>query len=185
MSYITKHKNTFIRNIYATDGSSLRISFYYTYLNLGFTPAVWENNVGRTILDVKQFMSTSVDYNNASALYLAAHEIIFVNENQPLHLTLDCQKQATLHLDYSMKNGQMAATLAIEKQNRYITIEFQARPIKYKNQNGQVCEKLIQSGLGNFMCVLEGYLRGIGADNHLNKFSDDDLETAFDPVKLI
>ena len=185
MSYITKHKNTFIRNIYATDGSSLQLSFYCSYLNLGFTPAVGKNNIGFPIYDRKQFMSTSIDYNNASALYLAANEIIFVNEKQPLHLTLDCQKQTTLHLDYSMKNGQMTATLVIEKQNRYITIEFRALPVKYKNENGQVCEKLIQSGLANFMCVLEGYLRGIGADNHLNKFSDDDLETAFEPMKLV
>ena len=130
-------------------------------------------------------MSTSIDHNNATALYLAANEILFVNENQPIHLTLDCQKQTTLHLDYSMKNGQMTTTLVIEKQNRYITIEFRAIPMKYKTENGQICEKLIQSGLGNFMCVLEGYLRSVGADNHLNKFSDDDLEGAFDPRTLL
>ena len=185
MNYTTKHKNTFIRNIYSTDGSSLQLSFYCAYLNLGFTPSVGKNNLGFPIYDRKQFMSTSIDYEKAFTLYHAANQILFIDENQPLHITLECQKQTILHLDYSMKNGQMAASLVIEKQNRYIPIEFNSHPIKFKNNQGLICEKFIQSGLGNFMCVLEGYLRGVGANNHLNKFSEDDLETAFEPVNLI
>ena len=185
MSYTAKHKNTFIRNIYSTDASSLQLSFYSTYLNLGFTPAVGKDNKGFPIYDRKQFLSTSIDHEKDYMLYYAANQILFVNENQPLHLVFECQKQTVLHLDYSMKNGQMVASLVIEKQNRYIPIEFKAHPIKFKNAQGLVCEKLIQSGLGNFMCVLEGYLRSAGADNHLNKFSDDDLEGAFDPRTLL
>jgi len=59
----------------------------------------------------------------------------------------------------------------INKNNESITFRFNIHKYEVK-ENGQVVTKVIQTGLGVFAKILDGYLTGIGADRHLNKVPD-------------
>jgi hypothetical protein len=89
---------------------------------------------------------------------------------------LPCNK-AALIFEYKPDQGnQMAAYLAIDKNNQSIPFKFKTKEVQVKENGHTVTKviqsKVIQSGLGAFVKTIEGYLTGIGADLHLSKLPD-------------
>ena len=172
----TTYNNTFIRNIYSPGSAYLQLSYFKLNLNLGFTPWVGTDNRGLSIYDKNKFLSTTIDFEKAAALYITSKKILDQKEDKAIQLTLNCNKQTTLHLDYSPdNNGQMRARFTIEKQGQHISIIFNTAPYKYKDNNGQVHHAIMQVGLGVFMKTLDAYLCAIGAERHLNKLSEEEM----------
>lgn len=169
------NKNTYIRTLYSPGFSSLMMSFFKTNLTLNFIPYLGKNNVGLSQYSKTEFLSTTVNYEGAAALYLAAMPILDGNGSQ-MELVLPCSNNTVLILEHKPdQDNQMSTYLLISKNNRMIPLRFGTIQYRVK-ENGQMVTKVIQSGLGGFVKTLEAYLTGIGANLHLNKLSEEDLE---------
>lgn len=167
--------NTFIRTLYAPEFSCVSMSFFKTNLTLSFVPYVGKDNRGFSQYSNQKFLSTTVNYEGAAALYLATMPILDGNENQK-QLVLPCSNNTTLIFDYlPEQNNQMTAYLVIDKNGVTIPFRFAVHQFKVK-ENGQMVTKIIQSGLGVFAMTLEAYLTDIGADLHLSKLSEEVLD---------
>lgn len=169
------NKNTYIRSLYSPGFSSLTMSFFRTNLTLNFVPYLGKDNVGLSQYSKTEFLSTTVNYEGAVALYLSAMPILDGNGSQ-MELVLPCSNNATLILEYKPdQDNQMSIYLFINKNNRTIPLRFGTMQYRTK-ENGQMVTKVIQSGLGAFTKTLDAYLSGIGADLNLNKLSEEELE---------
>jgi hypothetical protein len=88
----------------------------------------------------------------------------------PVKFILLCKRDAELTFVYKQEDGgQMAAYLVITKDDKDIGIRFPTTPYVEYGEDGQEVKKAIQSGLGTFAKVLDGYLSGFGADDKYNK----------------
>lgn len=175
------NNNTYIRTLYAPEFSYVRMSFFKTNLTLNFVPYLGKDNIGRSQYSQTEFISTTVNYEGAAALYLAATSILDGNKNQ-VELVLPCSNNVTLIFECKPdENNQMTACLVIDKNNGTIPHRFGTMQYRVK-ENGQMVTKVIQSGLGVFAKTLDAYLTGIGADLHLNKFSEDEINNLTDTL---
>lgn len=169
------NNNTYIRTLYAPGFSSLMLSFFRTNLTLNFAPYLGKDNVGLSQYSKTEFLSTTVNDEGAATLYLSAMPILDGNGSQ-MELVLPCSNNATLILKYKPdQNNQMSTYLLINKNNRTIPFRFGTMQCRIK-ENGQMVTKVIQSGLGAFVKILDAYWSGIGSDLHLNKLSEEELE---------
>nr|WP_092067927.1 hypothetical protein [Dendrosporobacter quercicolus]NSL46847.1 hypothetical protein [Dendrosporobacter quercicolus DSM 1736] len=92
---------------------------------------------------------------------------------QQILAVLQCNNNTTLIFEYKPDQyNQMDSYLTINKNNETISFKFKTHIYRVK-EKGQMVTKIIQSGLGAFARMLDGYLPGINADGHLNKIADD------------
>lgn len=164
--------STQIRNMYSDGMSYMNISFFNTNLSFKLCPFLSKDNMGRSTYDMKNGQSTTVNFEGAYTLYEAASNIIN-GKVQEMNIPVPCLAGATLNLERKIgASGEMETVFSITKNN--VTIPFRFQTIKYKaKENGQIVDKVIESGLGAFMKTIEGYLNGINADRHLNKLTED------------
>jgi hypothetical protein len=164
--------STVIRSFYAPGYSSMTLTYFNTYLSLRFYQYDGKNDIGLSHYDLKNGMTATVNYEGASFLYLAAMSILEGrNSEKGMRAVLPCNKAALIFEYKSDQDNQMAAYLTIEKNNQSILFKFKTHQVQ-DNENGQMITRVIQSGLGAFAMMLEGYLTGIGADLHLSKLPD-------------
>jgi hypothetical protein len=164
--------STFIRSFYAPGYSSITVSYFNTNLSLRFYRYSGKDNIGLAQYDLKNGMTTTVNYEAASYLYQAAMFILKdINPEKEIRAVLPCNKAALIFEYKSDQGNQMAAYLTIDKNNQSISFKFKTHQAQVK-ENGQTVTKVVQSGLGAFAMTVEGYLIGIGADIHLSKFPD-------------
>ena len=169
-----KSANVFIRSLYSQGYSSLVMSFFKTKLTLCLTPYLGEDNRGLSQYCKKTFLSTTINHEGASFFYLTAMSILNGkdSENQ-VEAVLSCSNNTSIILEYKPdQSNQMSAYLVISKNNQSIPFRFSIHQYRV-SENGRVVTKVIQTGLGVFAGVLEGYLAGIGADGHLAKLQDE------------
>lgn len=165
------YNNVIIRNLYAPDYSFLTMSFFKTNLAFGFTPYVGTDNTGRSQYDKNRYASTTVDYEGAAALYLAAKSILNGDE-RPTQLILPRGHQATLIFKYEPdERNQMWAYLILDKSGETIPFRFAIQQCQVK-ENAQIVTKIIQSGLACFEKTLEGYLTNVSDGQSTDKLQD-------------
>jgi hypothetical protein len=164
--------STFMRNFYAPGYSSITLSFFNWNLSLRFYRYSGKNNDGSDRYDLKNGMTTTVNYENAYYLYQAAMFILEdINSEKEIRAVLQCNN-AALILEYKRgQDNQMAAYLTLEKNNQSIPFKFKTNTAQVM-ESGQMVTKVIQSGLGAFAKTLEAYLTGAGISYHLNKMLD-------------
>ena len=147
------------------------MSFYNT--NLSFR--IGQSNK-KPIYDARnnddKGLSTSINYEGAALLCLAATPIINgENSDKEIKVVVQCNN-ATLTLDYQAdQNNQMTAFLTINKFNQSASFKFATHTHQIK-ENGQFVTKIIQSGLGVLIKTIESYLLGTGIDIHLKKLPE-------------
>ena len=163
---------TQIRNLYSEGMSYLNTKFFNTNLCFTFYPFISKDNTGRSTYDMKNGVATTVNYEGAYALYHVAKNIINGELNE-CDLPIPCAAGATLNLRRQMSQlGTMETVFSITKNNVTIPFKFQTITMNVK-ENGQPTVKIIESGLGSFMKIVDGYLNGINADRHLDKLTDE------------
>jgi hypothetical protein len=174
--------NTVLRNFYSPNYSFITVAYFNTHLSLRFYRYTGKNNnngFDQDIYDLKNGMTTTVNYEGASYLYQAAMSILKgMNSEKEIRAVLPCNKAALIFEYKSDQDNQMAAYLTIEKNNQSIPFKFKTQQVQIK-EHGQTATKVIQSGLGAFAMTVEGYLINIGADLHLSKLPDN-LENSQD-----
>ena len=167
-------QNTHLRYLYAPGFSSLRVTYYKTNLVFSFTPYAGKDYQGLDKYSTSKFLSTSVNYDGASFFYQVARQIID-GRTFEIMAKLSCLNNASLLLENKPdKNNQMSTYLSISKNNETIPFKFKVQEYQSR-ENGRMVTKVIQSGLGTFAMMLQGYLTGIGADLHLSKLSEEDI----------
>ena len=156
-------KNYNIRMMYSIGFASLMLSQYKTNLTFGFAPYVGKDNKGIDKYDSKMFISISVSYAEAAALYHIS-EAIVEGYNKPGEFVLT-RNRTTMIFDFKPnQDNQMEAFLVIKKNDRMIPFRFTTQ--EYTSQeNGQAVTTIIQAGLIVFAKALNGYLSGIGVDS--------------------
>jgi len=162
----TKH-STFIRNMYSKGYSSILISYFKFNLSLLFFPYEGTDQNGRSMYSKKGIVTT-IGYEMAAGLWKAFHDILY-DSLEALHLVIPCAGGTILTLEMKAP-GEIF--LAINKNNQTITFKF-ASTIAKEKVNGIEVTKIIESGLGAFMKLLDGYLTETGGSTHLNKIGDD------------
>jgi hypothetical protein len=113
---------------------------------------------------------TTINYDGAFALYETIKDIISEKINE-CNLSIPCNG-ANLILTRQLGNNGIETILTLNKANASIPFKFGTQQIQIK-ENGQFVTKQIESQLGAFGKILEGYLTGINADRHLDKLTDD------------
>jgi hypothetical protein len=176
---INKRKplTTVIRNLYSPGFSSIVVSFYNYNLSFGFSRYIGKNNAGMSEYE-KSYLTTTVNYEGAALLYQIAMLIIYgkYSENE-IKTVLQCNNNATLTFEYKYdQNNQFVAYLTINKNNESISFKFATHTYKVK-EDGQIITKVMQSGLGVFAKIIDGYLTATGADRHSDKLPDLDKLT--------
>ena len=169
--------NTFIRRVVSPGYSVLTLSLYRLNLVLKLRPVIGKDKRGFDIYCRDTFISTSLDYDGATVFHQTAMSIYKGNEPEnQLELTMPSGNNATVTLAYKPDEAnQMTAYLVLSKNN--ITIPFRFATCQYQTcVDGKWITKVCQAGLGAFAMVLEGYLRGIGADNHFSKLTEAELD---------
>ena len=172
-----KNVSTYVRSIYCPGFSAMMVWLFNTNLTLGFIP--WKESTlgGFNQYDKTRFVSTTIDYEKASALYQIGKQIIDGTLTGECQYTIECNKQAKLIFEYKPnQRGQMNSYLTIDKNGERIAFEFCIN-FYYIKENGKAVMKIMHAGLGVFLHMLEGYLLSIGADRHLNKMTDEEIET--------
>lgn len=169
-----KAVSTYVRNIYSMGYSYIMISYFNTNLSFYFAPFKSKDATGRSFYDSTKKLTTTVNYEGAFALYKTASDIVNGKEaTNGAVLTIPCASGASLTLERNPgQNGQMETLFTIFKSYTSISFKFATHQTQVK-ENGQLVIKTIESGLGMFAKTIEGYLTGINADGHLNKFGDD------------
>jgi hypothetical protein len=165
--------STFMRNFYAPGYSSMTLSFFNWNLSLRFYRYSGKDKDGFDRYDLKNGITTTVNYENASYLHQTAMLILKgINTEKEIKAELPCYN-ATIILEWKPDHdNQMAAYLSIEKNDQSISFRFRTHTVKVM-ENGQMVTKVIQSGLGAFAMTLESYLNGTGIDFHLYKMLND------------
>ena len=164
--------STQIRNLYSDGMSYLNMKFYNTNLSLQFTPFVSKDNTGKSTYDQTRSLVTTINWDSAFALHKVANEIINKNPAYEISkLSIPCN-QCTLDLERRVGNNGPETILSISKNNASIPFKFATHQSQVM-ENNQMVTKIVESGLGVFAKTLEGYLTGINADRHLDKFTED------------
>ena len=171
----TKCVSTYIRTLY-DPGTSYLTMYLYNY-NISFGIGLWveKNNVGyNQNQNYERPLMTSVNYEGASLLFQVAMSIIDeTNSGKELKAEILCNNNAYLIFEYKPdQNSQWTAYLTIDKNNQAMAFKFSTHPYKFKNDDGQIMTKVLQTGLGVLAKTIDGYLTGIGADRHLDKLPE-------------
>jgi hypothetical protein len=173
MSYYNT-ENTRLRAFYSPGYSAILTSLYKYNFVFNFTPYEGRDRSGLDQYSKTVFLSTSVNYNAAAFLYIAATLILDGKEDE-IEAVLPCGVNTSLIFEYKPdENNQMTAWLAIDKNNRTIPFKFATHSFTVR-ENGKPVTKIVQSGLGVLQKTLSGYLSAIGADLHLSKFTEEEL----------
>jgi hypothetical protein len=147
----------------------MTLSFFNWSLSLRFYQYTGKNKDGFDHYDLKNGVTTTVNYENASCLYKAAMSILEdIDLEKEIRAELPCYNAALIFEYKREQNNQMSAYLTIEKNDQSISFRFRTHQVKVK-ENGQVVTKVVQSGLVAFVKTLESYLTGTGISFHLNK----------------
>ena len=169
MSY-QQTTSTMCRNIYSQGISYINVKFYGTNLSFQFAPAT----PGGKGFDKSRSLMTTVNWETAFALYQVAMDIINGREAASgSTLVIPCASGASLCLDRKAgPSGQMETFFVIMKNNDSIPFLFTTHTVQVK-EGSQFVAKVVESGLGMFAKMLEGYLTGINSDRHLDKMTED------------
>lgn len=164
--------STQIRNLYSDGLSYLNISFFNTNLSFKFHPFISKDSMGKSTYDMKNVLSTTVNFEGASALQQVAEDIIN-GKTQECNLPIPCAAGASLNLERKLgQDGKMETIFSITKNSA--KIDFKFNTISYQTkENGQIVTKTIETGLKAFEKTIDGYLTGINADRHLDKLTED------------
>lgn len=164
--------STQIRNMYSDGMCYLNISFFNTNLSFKFYPFLSKDDIGRSSYDMNHGQNTTVNYEYAYALYKLSNDII-EGKVQECNLLIPCAGGASLTFERKLgQSGQYETLLTINKNNNIISYRFPTI-IQQVKENGQPVTKVIETGLGVFMKTINGYLEGINADRHLDKFTEE------------
>lgn len=168
--------NTYVGYLQSKGYSSLNMSFYLSKLIFDFSPWLSVDDTGRNQYDKSNRLSTSVNFEGASYLYLTSVSILRGDDStEQIEATLPCKNNASLTLSYMPdENNHMAAYLVINKDTRTIPFRFNTTP-KQVMINGKMVTKAVQTDLGIFAMTLLGYVIGIGAEDHLKRIFEENL----------
>lgn len=165
--------STQIRNMYSEGMSYMNIKFFNTNLCFQLYPFTGRDNTGRSSYDMKNGLSTTVNFEGAYSLWQIADTIISGRIKEINH-TISCAAGANLTIQCNTApNGEPEVIFSINKNNVMIPFKFAVIAQNIKNGNGQNEIYYIHAGLGAFMDTVKGYLNGINADRHLDKLTDD------------
>ena len=165
--------STQIRNLYSEGVSYMNIKFFNTNLCFQLYPFMSKDNTGRSNYDMKNGISTTVNFEGAFLLMKTADDIIngkiiSTNVNIPCaggaSISLNCQRGL---------NGVPEVVFGISKNNINIPFKFAVVSRNDQKSDGSNEVSYIQTGLGAFNETVRAYLNGINADRHLDKLTED------------
>lgn len=169
---INTNTTTQIRNLYSDGMSYMNIKFFNTNLSFSLYPFISKDNLGKSSYDMKNGQVTTVNFEGAAALELTIEDIIN-GKIQECNLPIPCAGGASLNLERKLgQNGTMETIFSISKNGVTIPFKFQTMTIQVK-ENGQIVTKIVESGLKSFLSIVKGYSTGINADRHLDKLTED------------
>ena len=165
--------STQIRNLYSEGMAYLNMSFYNTNLSFKLYPYTGRDNSGRSSYDMKNGLSTTVNFEGAYILAQVSNDII-AGKIIETDVNIPCASGASIVLSSKVApNGYPEVLFSINKNNTTVTFKFPVYIHTIKKPNGATETECIQSGLGAFKETVQGYLNGINADRHLDKFTED------------
>jgi hypothetical protein len=171
---------TQIRNLYSEGMSYMNIRFFNTNLCFHFYPFISRDNSGHSSYDLKNGLSTTVNFEGAYALYYIANAII-EGKIKEINHNIPCAAGANLNLQCKTSiNGEPDVIFSINKNNTNISFRFKVIAEHIKNGQDQPSIQYIHYGLGAFMRTVGGYLDGINADRHLDKLTEDFVKSIQD-----
>lgn len=166
--------STQIRNFYAEGVSYMNTKFYNTSFAISLYPFTGKDENGRSTFD-KTGVSTTISYEGAAALSYVCQKIIEGNL-QEASLSIPCFNASMVLEHRPNASGQPETVLVVTKNNMTVTYPFSTTTVQVK-ENGVPQTQIIPSGLISFKHTLDGYLGGVNADRHLDKFTEEYTKT--------
>ena len=90
---------TQIRTIYSNEMSYITTKFFNTSFSLQFYRFLSKDNVGRSTYDYKNSLTTTIDWNNAYALFQTISKVVD-DDTKSYNLTIDCANEAKLIFEH-------------------------------------------------------------------------------------
>lgn len=178
-----KATSTMIRNIYSPDIALLQLKYYNTSISFEFRRFLSKDGTGKSTYD-KAGVWTAIGWEPAYSIFALCHDICIGKEAaQGCLLTIPGAQNATLTLERkAAADGKMETWFSINKDNNIIQFKFQTRPYQVM-ENGQMVTKVREEGLGVFGDILHSYLTGTNSDRHLDKMTDDYVQSLGENAK--
>lgn len=145
----------------------MTLKFYNTNLSFSLAKLEGKDNTGKNIYS-KDNIYTNINYEQAYALYKACEDILNNTTQGEMELNITTFSGAVLTLKRIRNNNSFNTMLIITKENNIIPFYFTKIDQKVDNST-----RSIEMGLGAFYKTIEGYLTGINADRHLDKFTEE------------
>lgn len=165
--------STQIRNMYSEGMCYMNMKFFNANLCFQFYPFISKDNTGRNSYDMKNGLSTTVNFSGAFGLWQIIDAIIDGRIKEITH-DIPCAAGANLTLQCrTAPNGEPEVFFTISKNKTTISFKFAVVARTIKNSMGQTETFYVHTDLGAFMDTIKGYLNGINADRHLDKLTDD------------
>lgn len=161
---------TLIRTIYSEAQSYIVIKFYNTSLAFQFVPFQRKDETGKNIFDSTKAQSTTISQDSAYSIYQFGTDILNGKIQEGVLQLTGNNSIITLERKFS-PNG-FETIISLSKNGQTIPFKFATNSVSVK-ENGVFKQTQIDSGLGSFTKMIEGYLSGINSDRHLNKLTDD------------
>ena len=160
--------NIRIGTIAASGFSYLSMSYFRTYLTLNFVPWLNKDHLGKDNYCNKVHRSTTLNPEGALSFYRISKSIIDGSgSDKKVEFVLQCKNNADLIFEYDPDSDW--AHLTINKDGKSIKLRFPTHQHSETNEFGKNVTMVIQTGLGTFAKVLDGYLTRVGADDKPNK----------------
>lgn len=175
--------STQIRNMYSEGMCYMNMKFFNTNLCFQFYPFMSRDNTGRSSYDMKNGLSTTVNFAGAYGLWQVANAIAEGRIKEITH-DIPCAAGATLVLQCrTAPNGEPEVIFSVSKNNVTIPFKFNVVTRTIKNGAGQTEVFYVHTELGAFLDTIKGYLNGINSDRHLDKLTDDFVKSLGDQAQ--
>lgn len=166
---------TQIRTLYSEGVSYMTIKFYNMNLSLSVHKQEGTDQNNRPRYS-RNGLFTYVNFEQAFALYKMAMDIINGNIKGEASLLFNSQHNVVLTLRRAKMNDAYVTSLSIMRDNDTAQFVFTKSNIQ-AIENGNQVNIPLESGLGAFAHTLAGYLHGINAERHLNKYTEEYIKT--------
>lgn len=166
--------NTQIRNFYAEGVSYMNTKFFNTSFAIALYPFTGKDENGRSLFD-KTGVATTINYEGAAALSMICGDILD-GKLQEVSLSIPCFNASMILERRPNAANQLETVMVVTKNNVTVTFPFSTMQVQVK-ENGVPQTKTIESGLAAFKATVDGYLGGVNADRHLDKFTEDYVKT--------
>ena len=166
--------STQIRTLYSPEMSCITIKFYNMDLSFSLSPFSGKTASGFDQYNRDKSIWANLKYDQVSLLYQLVSDVLggrVDGDGAQVSTIVNLRNVGTVNIILEWNRNQ-GTTLTMSRNNEAIPFKFATDKINVR-KDGQITQRIVDTGLITFANTLNGYLTGINADLHLNKMKEE------------